>query len=203
MTENEDQNSVVLSRLKEILSNVDGWLKFAESKNGAIVTLNSLIVLGIVAWFSQNYFDFRLILILYSIQLVMFLIVATLISLVSFLAIIENMDFHITEEPQDGKNLLFFGHLSSFSPKSLLNKLYEQHGKNKNDFTPQELDYAEQIITNSKITLSKYKSFNIALWVTLWGIITPLLGIPIFIVFQKKHPHRKIAYNDANGNSAT
>lgn len=191
MDEHEEQNLILLSRLKDILTNVDGWLKFAESKNGAIVAFNSLIVLGIVSWFSQNYYDFMLILIIYSIQLIVLLIVATLISLVSFLAIIENMDLPLTEEPQDGKNLLFFGHLSSFSPKSLLKKLSEQNGNNKNDFSPQELDYAEQIITNSKITLSKYKLFNIALWITFWGILTPLLGIPIFIAIQKKHPHRK------------
>jgi len=169
-----------MKNLENTFSNVNDWLKFAETKNGVIAAFNSTVALAILnalidkkiaGCFMQKYLTFS----------VVVLLGAAFIALISFLPQVTILKFKKRNNSAKTKNLLFFGDIALFTGEEYLKEIEQRYGEieeNKN----YKLDIAEQITTNAKIALIKYRCFMIALWFDLIIFMTPsvLLLIPIW-----------------------
>jgi hypothetical protein len=84
-------------------------------------------------------------------------------------------------KPNEQDNLMFYGDIVKYEPKSFLYAIYKQEGIKPKATSHFEIDLAEQIVTNSGIADWKYQLFKIALWSTLSAVITPLLPVIFFL----------------------
>lgn len=170
--------------LKNIFNNVNEWLKFAELKNGTLLaTLTA--VLGILLdrtnkiLFQGEQYDLNFWISIYLVSLMFFFTIAICILLISFLAQ-TRVIFKPTGEKSENDNIIFYGHIIKYKPEEYLRFI----DTTKHDFSKQELDYANQIVVNSHITYRKYKYFNIALFLTLTGVLTLIGSLLIKIILN-------------------
>jgi hypothetical protein len=154
---------------------VNDWLKFAEAKNAALVTLSGATVFGLLSYTSsaQNLSLTWKIGIFAGIALQ---IIACLVSLASFLPKISRLKILGTGRKTrltDNDNLLFFGDLCKYSSKELVNAVAHLYFQDESYLKSQHkahLDIADQIIINSRIAVSKFRLFKIALWIAVASI---------------------------------
>ncbi|MCX6055102.1 MAG: DUF5706 domain-containing protein [Chloroflexi bacterium] len=174
-----DNLSTLIEWLKFIYLNVNDQQKYAESKNGAILILNSALVIGYLTFLPYNINDCPFYLLLYSISFVILNTFAIVFSLLSFLPTLNNK---IKEpKPQKNKNLeaniFFFMHLADYTERELLSRIYDDLKiSNKGDIDSICTQISNQIIKNSSITKKKHQLFTTAVWLTLFGITTPIIG---------------------------
>jgi len=166
-------------KLKDIFSNINDWLKYAETKSATLIAGNGALIFGFSRLSLSDsincYFSY-------------YLIFCSLLSLISLsiclLSIIPALNMPWDSKPtgtQDNDNVLFFGHIAKYSPLSYLNKLANQIGEKNVVFTGYQKDLAFQIIINSTIANRKYTYFNTAIWFTLSAVISPVITIIIYI----------------------
>ena len=169
-------------RLRFIFANVNEWLKFAEAKNGVLIAFNGAAIFGILQSLEE------ICKINERLEVVAFVVIVTAtvgigIAFFSFMPSLNlNRKASISISPSAiGKNsLIFFRHISKFSPDLYLRTLYQRDGQSVQTLNPIELDLAHQIVENSKTTWLKYRLFFFALNVTLFGMILP---IPVLIIY--------------------
>ena len=70
--------------------------------------------------------------------------------------------------------IFFFEYLKTLNSKSLLNLHFKEN--DDIEYPDSILNLADQIINNSKITSLKYEYFTVAIWTTICGIVTPVVG---------------------------
>jgi hypothetical protein len=168
------------SELKYIFSNVNEWLKFAETKNAALIVFSASIILAILTNITNN---INIILKYYIIICLIFQIISLIISLISFYPTIKIS--HILckrNEISEKDNLLFYGNIFKYDEKMYLKSIFNDKVENTTRF---ELDLAKQIIINSNITLKKYKFFKLSLWFSISGIVTPIGGFLILLLCRE------------------
>lgn len=160
-------------RLRHILAVVDGHLKFAETKNAALLAANAAIVLGVLQQLGSenapNGFWY------YWLLYVAGLCTASgAITLVSFLPMTDRP--YLWKQPgiSENDNLLFFGDIQKYSEKSFLAALAKAMTSERSSWT--QLDYmlANQIIINARIAASKFGHFRAAAWLTLFALLAPV-----------------------------
>jgi hypothetical protein len=184
--QNEERAKASIELLKFIYSNVNDQTKFAESKNGALIILNSGLIFGYLSILPYEPNNCPLIIFIYSIIFVFFNVVAIFISLLSLIPILSKIPQ--TEKPDDGTlNILFFDHLTGFSEKELVRRTNHDLNIQESDYDdPICLQLAQQIIVNSGITKRKYCLFKKALWSTIFGLFTPIIGVIILFIVDRK-----------------
>jgi hypothetical protein len=89
-------------------------------------------------------------------------------------------DYYDRNELKKYNNILYYGYIRFFEPKSYLAKLRDS---NRDKDSNLELNYAIQIVINSRIAFRKYCYFRIALVLTLIAILTPPGFILLKILF--------------------
>lgn len=154
--------------LKDTLSKINEWIKFAEAKNAANIAFCSAAFMALL----NNLLDAESInkwAFWYLIFVVLCLVLSLSISLLSFVPKLKAPWQHIGDCDKSD-NLLFFGHACKYSAAKYLDTLY--NGKKSIDKS--DLAYADQIVTNSKIAFFKFKQFDMALWFTITALLTPL-----------------------------
>jgi len=179
-------NSISVNEvLKDIFANVNTWVHFAEAKNGAIIGINGLFLFKAI--------DYMIAMIngdmIGSVFLVAFISIMFIVALViSILSFFSNTKVFEDEENADEGNtqdriLIFYGDIGKYkSSKNYLKDIHKQYlgstidGDSLNKI---EVDYAKEILINSRIASRKYKLFNIALKINLLAIF--LLSIFIII----------------------
>ena len=168
--------TLYLAELKHIFSIVNDWLKFAESKNGALLAINSGIFLSFFSWLSENLDQLipkAKIIILISIILLSISIVICILSFMPKLIITKNTPESSNNDPE---SIIFFKSISTYKNANIfLEDLIRKMDLKKVCVTEFEIDYANQIINNSKIALLKFQMFNAAVITTsasLFGILT-------------------------------
>lgn len=151
--------------------------RYAESKNGALLAVTSLIFFRLM--------DSKLVVApilkpLYFISLVSFAI-AIIICVSSFvprLNIPKMMRKERTKLPEqygDFNNLLSSIRMAYYLPNEYVKELLVKIGKPDNVITLIDVDYSEHIIVNSKIVLFKFKCFHNAMIFMLLGMVGSII----------------------------
>ncbi|MFY8299979.1 Pycsar system effector family protein [Pseudoalteromonas sp. SS15] len=157
--------------LKDTLSKVNDWIKYAEAKNAANIAFCSASIFGLLRLVSgtelmKGYLSY------YLLFMVICLVISLAISLLSFVPRLRVPWIHIGER-DESDNLLYFGHACKYSASKYMSKLYGGKEVKSTNFDLESM-YANQIVVNSKVAFVKFKQFDLAVWFTLTAILSPL-----------------------------
>jgi|SRR5579862_742612 len=183
-------------RLTSVLGWVDGHLRFAETKNAVLLAADAAIAAGTIqtlasassisVWTSR-----------YLVCLALACLISGCIALLSFLPVTQIPWLTLTRRgirqaqlgwmamprrSSDTGNLLFFGDIRGHNGASYLAALSKATGISRDTFTPLERMYADQIVVNAGIAFRKFSYFRVAIWVMIFGAITPLFALPLLMV---------------------
>jgi FlaA1/EpsC-like NDP-sugar epimerase len=155
--------------LQYIFSNVNEWLKFSEAKNIALLTVNGASFFVVLQTLNS---DLKLSsTIVYCLWLLSFILIISMFF--HFLALIPKVKSPRSKRGMNGSeedNLYFYGHISKYTAPNYLAALKKKYSNEiVTTFHPEELDLANQIIVNSKITYWKYIRCKYGLYLTLLG----------------------------------
>lgn len=183
-------------KLIYIFQLVNDWLKFAESKNTALLAFCGVMITANVTYLSaaKNIpSSLQIGLLLASISL-------GLSSVISFLSFFPKLDIKhysllkkklddkFKPQTEDTDNFYFFDHLKKYRPTDLLksiDKLYFGN-KLKKPYSKECEDLAGQITINSKIASTKFQLFKASLWFLILSIfITPISLILSLLIYGK------------------
>ncbi len=181
---NKVNMQVSICTLKDILSFVNDWLKFAEAKNSVLMATT-----GFAIWIVARLLltvDMHFTLYMYFLVLVAFFFLAFVTAIISFLPVLSYTFINPVKNEQYSKNLLYFGYLSTLNKNDLLKQLYSMTGISETQVSDISAMYAEQIIINSRIALAKYTLFEKGVSFILLGALTPPLGIAVLYLAKKK-----------------
>jgi hypothetical protein len=172
-----------MGTMEYLQDTVNEWLRHAEAKNGVLV---GVVVGGIAAASGviQGAFSVCVVLGVWVAFAVSCLAIALVISLSSFIPMLDAPDGRRWLRHLESPNPLFFGHAAHLTPDKLVDMLAPQSAGNQVD-----LWRAEQIITNSRIAVTKFNRFTTATWTVFIGI-APLLSIPL-LVYRSRAVRRK------------
>lgn len=168
--------------LIEIHKIVIEWLKFAETKNAALLTGNLVVIFGVskIEVFSSapvcSWVWY------YYLSIVVFCGLSALCCMLSIIPQIKMPWFRSKDKSNAIDNLVFFGTIADYSPESYAEKLQETLGTK---FNPIEMSFAGQIVINAKIARRKYKSFKVAAWLTLSAFLTPVVGGLLMVIREE------------------
>ena len=160
-------------QLKNIFTNINDWLKFAETKAAALLTGNGLLIFGLLRTIKGQEISSIQMLMIYFVMLLLTL--SLLSCLISFIPSLKLPWLVISKRPTENDNLLFFGDAAKYDSKSYLEKLFSSTEKPEKSFSVFENYYAEQIIANSIIALKKFRLFTFAIWLTVIAVLTIIL----------------------------
>lgn len=161
-----------------VLGQVNDWLKYAEVKNGALLTINGALILGVhqmLDWHDQR----PGLLDAFTWMATAFFATSMLVGLASFYARTKTFGFDIEQATGDGAtNALYYGHLADMTRSEVLTRLIDGY----DPATPNRHldDLADQIIINSKIARRKFALFNCALMLTIAAAVTPVGALLYF-----------------------
>lgn len=171
-------------QLQNILNSVNQWLTFAEAKNLGLVALSGAAAFSAASILISRQSLPQWICVYLGI-LIFFAAIGLAASLYSLLP---STNLGITKagkKPSLQTNLLFYGHLAAYAPKELVEELQERMGLGKQQILPIHLEYAQQIIVNSRIALHKYHCFRISALMVFAGVVTPLGALPAWLWSQR------------------
>jgi len=169
-----DNQKDLEDKLWKIFSNVNDWLKVAEAKNAMLIGFNGACIFGLsrimdnvngILW---GYFLFACIC----------FGVSVLISLTAFVPRLNGLPPGMFYDSKI-KNIFYFEYLKTLSSETLIQEL---DGSTKKFEIPARVkQLADQVIFNSNIASRKYSYFSVAVWVTVCGIVSPLVGGLMFL----------------------
>lgn len=168
-------------RLRDILHSVNDWLRYAEAKNGAIVVSSLALVVGGLQVL-QSYSDIPPLLRAYLILVLAQLLLASCISLVSFLPRTNIGRLLPKGDKAESDNLLFFAHIAKYSPKYFLESVRELEGLDTDSATGLECSFSEQAVVNARIALWKFHCSTWAIRAFLSALVTP----PLVMVIERQ-----------------
>lgn len=179
--------------LKNIFSNVNEWLKFAEAKNAGLIVFNLTSIFGAVAVITQKDPSVTIprLISYYLYQLIILNGLGLLFALYSFYpqtqvesVLSKKIEDIIFKKPGPNGSVVFYGHIRDYDPASYLAKLCESCRKKVEECSNLESDYASQIVINSRIAFRKYNCFKVALFCVMSAIITPVLSVLLALIFK-------------------
>ena len=104
--------------------------------------------------------------------------ISAAICLASFVPCLSSDKFTDDDTALPAPNLIYFGDISKFTPDQYLEYLGDVYTESTHDaISSIERDYAIQIVTNSTITVKKYRLFSIGVMFTLIGLAGPLFAL--------------------------
>jgi len=158
--------------LADVLTRTDDWLKFAEAKNGVLLALNCAIAVGILQALGATS-NTPLLLELFAAHSLLLLFVSVTLGAASFIPRLTSPWFTTFPDRPASTNVLFFGDICAHSPSSYLDEFYAVAG-GQASYSKLDLQYAHQIVVNSKIAYIKYTQFSITAFFTLSAALTPV-----------------------------
>ncbi|MCH9808088.1 MAG: hypothetical protein K0U74_10165 [Alphaproteobacteria bacterium] len=160
------------ARLMFALGLANDWLKYAEVKNGALLTINGALIVGMHQMLDWHEMP-PVLIEAYVWIATAFLAASMLVGLASFYARTKTFGFDIENVTGNGaSNALYYGHLADMKRTDVLSRLVDGYDPTiPNRYLE---DAAEQIIINSKITRRKFALFNFALMLTIAAGVTPV-----------------------------
>lgn len=170
-------------KLKDIFSNINDWLKFAEAKSATLIAFNGALIFGISRLITS--FDLKGTCLIYLIVILSLCILSTSIC---FFSVIPALSMPWDKKPSgviEKDNLVYFSDIAKYTPLAYLRALSEKLGLNNSEFTGYQKDLSNQIIVNSVIADKKYRAFQKAVWLTLAAVISPVLALSVFLLRVK------------------
>ncbi|MDQ1589594.1 MAG: hypothetical protein QOG71_221 [Pyrinomonadaceae bacterium] len=174
-------------RLKGIFANVNEWLKFAETKNAAIIAADAAALFGALTLILSKDNGLALWLYIYLHSFIFFVVLSALAALLSVIPKTKILQSKPKDDRHETDNLLFYGHIAKYTPDEYLTELRTRYEEPESKNPRLEFDYAQQITINSQITLSKYNYFSYAIWFAVAGILTPILAVIAFMFIRPKN----------------
>jgi hypothetical protein len=160
-------------KLWKIFANVNDWLKFAEAKNAMLIGFNGASIFGLSRIMVNCSDNLKWYLIIVSI----FFGASLITSLISFVPRLSSLSFS-DQSDSKMKNIYYFEYLKTLGSQTLLEEISQ---KEKDYKFPDSLkNLGDQIISNSKIASLKYSYFSVAIWITICGIVTLIVGALLF-----------------------
>jgi len=160
----------VEERLRYILTTVNEWLKFAEAKNGGLLVADIAILFGTFSLLNESIGQGL------PIHLAIVLVIGSAASsLVSFSPQLGLLSSKSKRRTRKEASLIFYGHIAEYEPQSYIEALHAESGTERTAITPIEVDYAQQIIMNSRIAMRKHLCFKIGLWLTVSALLLLLV----------------------------
>jgi len=166
------------TKLHEIFLNTNDWLKFAEAKTATLLAGNGVLIFGILRILKDEKYGQTIE--LYSIFVIVQLILSLVICLIAFIPSLEMPWLFKKHLRAENENLIYFEHIACHTPTSYIVAVSESIDKKEATYTNYDVMLSGQIITNSVITVKKYKFFKIAIWLTLSAIVTPLIVLVLY-----------------------
>ena len=164
-------------KLYQLYLQTNELIKFAETKNAALIAFNGAVILGVLKLISDfksaHWFLFYLI----------FVLSMNLVS--AFIMIVALAPQMISKELSNvvgkGTNLLYFGSIAKLNPDIYVELLKEKYAfQSENE--AYERDLARELIIVCQIAVRKFKLFKLAMAWTFAGITTPV-GIFVYAFF--------------------
>ena len=178
--------------VKDIFSNVNEWLKFAEAKNAAIIAFHLGSIFGAATIITQSEPNtISGIILNYLYSFIILNSIGLFFALFSFWPQTKIEDA-LSKKIEDifcfkrsviEENLLFYGYISNCGRDLYLSKLCRCFNKEISNCTKLELDYVNQIVANSRIAVRKYSYFRIALLFTIIAVLSPVL-LPLIFLYN-------------------
>jgi len=162
-------------RLRYILSTVNEWLKFAEAKNGALLGVDIAIIFGLFQVISDEISKGWIYL------AISFIGLSALSALLSFIPQLKALSIIQQKRGDKETSLIFYGHIAKYESEAYVNALYSAAGIEVPSKLMIELDYAHQIIINSRIALKKNRYFNVGLCLTVLGLLLLIITLLLFL----------------------
>ena len=173
----DDQEEAFDKVLVANLQRAIDFLKYAEAKNGALLTLASAWALAIMALLMREKpvpDDYRIVLMV----MLPFIFGAVLVAIWSF-APRTNLRRFLGGRPTTPgeRNLLFFGHLASHSPAAAEKELRERYYPTEGHVATEAYtrDLCIQLTVNSQIVRRKLRFFYGGILLLALGIAVPLI----------------------------
>lgn len=167
--------------LREIFADVSDWLKFAESKNAALLA-GDLAGLYAVArlLFDGGKTDPWIKLGAWIVAI--FLGLAALVALLSFLPQLQLPGRQPSKITSADDNLLLFSDIANYEPDQYLEALAGWRAHSGESFDSFERGYAEQIVANSRIATTKFAHFTAAMWLSVAAFVSPVVVVLVFLL---------------------
>lgn len=180
---NRIKDDKAINILKGIFNNINGWLIFAETKNGVLLSINSLFLFRLLDCLKERTssnvsMNRRMIWILIAIFSVEIIIILKSFFPNCSTVVDKNTSTNETN-CGDSRIIMFYGDISKYESSKLyvqdIYRCYLDINIDIENISKYELDYAKEIIMNSKIACYKYKCFKDALLLNGLGIFLCIL----------------------------
>lgn len=164
------QVSELQEQLNRLLDLAHHQVHFAEAKNGALLTLNFALIVGMVAISGEDLaWQWRI----YLSSVGVALGLGGLVAVASFLP---RMTPIRDEMRKASGNVAFTGDIALMGSETLLKTLASKMGVSEEP-TRYCLDLAGQTYVNARIAERKFRRFRLATWLTLSGVVMPTIWI--------------------------
>jgi hypothetical protein len=181
----DTRSELLETRLFTLLGLVNDWLKFAETKNGAIVTGSGAALTLLLNKLGDSE----------SISATAWVLVGTggTCLLISLLAGLLSF-FPLNRSPRASRrrtadayasdNLYYFGHLAAYEASELAAELNHRYFNAPVDATagPAALEIAMQVIINARITVWKLSLFRFSLALFGAGFTVSVIGVTAIVI---------------------
>ena len=165
-------------RLLKVLDIVTDWLRFAESKNAALIGFDGASIYGITQALGFDFIKRSPFWSGYAVFVIILLVISAVSSLLSFVPKLKPTSSKSAPGVKE-PNFVFFQHLKTQSEVAIIQTICES---DEVEFSRFERDIARQIKHYSDIVSDKYAYFTVAVWITVSAYITPVLA-GIFAIY--------------------
>jgi len=173
--------SNALEVMEHIYEDIREWLKFAETKNGALLTFNAAALFGLVTIITSKtewLLSFKGGLTAALITL----IISIFILLYSFLPSLWESKKIKDGIYSDNINLRFYKDIYKLDSETYIKELYKLYFNDGNPtISKSECHLAAQIIALSSISVRKYYTFTISLILTGVSVLVPSIDLVLYI----------------------
>lgn len=176
------QQDAAEKALSSTLSRTVDFLKFAETKNAALLTFSSAWMLALANFAANDRITDRWSQIAVTIALLLFAL-AALVALYSFLPQLRLDRFFL--RPDRSGSLLYFADIAEFEPATFIERFRHRYANGPQQGMSDAYldDLAVQVAVNSRITRAKFKVFNIGATIVMAAIM--VLGLrAAFVVYS-------------------
>jgi hypothetical protein len=158
-------------RLERILTRVIDWLKFAEAKNVALLTLDAGAGAGLIGWLGGDQVPPAWLTAALQIALAL-LVASAIVALLSFLPVVNINWLRQRHRHAQTDSVLFFGQIAGADPDTYLQLLRKAAGVGTGSSPGARLerDYAIQIVINAEIATAKFRLFKAGAWIAVGAV---------------------------------